>query len=214
MTFFSAFTRRLAASRLARPVLAGCFLTGSLLAGSLLAGCTPAPSRAPDIYYDMSLTPVEQNYGSTASLSISSVSAQGVMSGRPFVIRASSDPLSYTELRGHLWHIPPAQLLQSALVESLSAGSSDLIIGTSETITSPDFRLKLKVQQFSFRPGIDAALSLSAIITSKSGEVIYSGTVAAEYPVSGEAPSDAVRAYQNALQDISAQLAETLSSSL
>ena len=123
MTFFSAFTRRLAASRLARPVLAGCFLTGSLLAGSLLAGCTPAPSRAPDIYYDMSLTPVEQNYGSTASLSISSVSAQGVMSGRPFVVRASSDPLSYTELRGHLWHIPPAQLLQSALVESLSAGS-------------------------------------------------------------------------------------------
>ena len=33
---------------------------------------------------DLSVQPVGQNYGSTASLSIASISAQGVMSGRPF----------------------------------------------------------------------------------------------------------------------------------
>ena len=52
-----------------------------LLAAVCLVGavtsCAPAPSRTPDVFYDLSVQPVGQTYGSTASLSIASISGQG-----------------------------------------------------------------------------------------------------------------------------------------
>lgn len=183
------------------------------LAG-LMTSCAPAPSRSPDVFYDLSVHPVAQTYGSTASLSIASVSAQGVMSGRPFVTQTSSDPVAYTELRGHLWHIPPAQLLQTALIDGLSSGSTDLQIGTIDTITSPDYRLKLKLKQFSFRPNGDAVISLDAVIKSRTSEVLKSATYSARYRVEGASAEEAVRAYQKAVQEIAAQLSADIAALL
>lgn len=181
-----------------------------LLAAVSLAGivtsCAPAPSRTPDVFYDLSVQPVEQTYGSTLSLSISSISAQGVMSGRPFVTQTSTDPVAYTELRGHLWHIPPSQLLQSALVDGLSRGSADLQIGTSDTLSSPDYRLKLKLRQFSFTPNGEAVISLEGVIKSRQSEVLNTAVYSAEQPVAGNTAEAAVRAYQEAVQQIAQQL--------
>ena len=181
-----------------------------LLAAVSLAGivtsCAPAPSRTPDMFYDLSVQPVEQTYGSTLSLSISSISAQGVMSGRPFVTQTSTDPVAYTELRGHLWHIPPSQLLQSALVDGLSRGSADLQIGTSDTLSSPDYRLKLKLRQFSFTPNGEAVISLEGVIKSRQSEVLNTAVYSAEQPVAGNTAEAAVRAYQEAVQQIAQQL--------
>jgi len=181
-----------------------------LLAAVSLAGivtsCAPAPSRTPDVFYDLSVQPVEQTYGSTLSLSISSISAQGVMSGRPFVTQTSTDPVAYTELRGHLWHIPPSQLLQSALVDGLSQGSADLQIGTSDTLSSPDYRLKLKLRQFSFTPNGEAVISLEGVIKSRQSEVLNTAVYSAQQPVAGNTAEAAVRAYQEAVQQIAQQL--------
>jgi len=181
-----------------------------LLAAVSLAGivtsCAPAPSRTPDVFYDLSVQPVEQTYGSTLSLSISSISAQGVMSGRPFVTQTSTDPVAYTELRGHLWHIPPSQLLQSALVDGLSRGSADLQIGTSDTLSSPDYRLKLKLRQFSFTPNGEAVISLQGVIKSRQSEVLNTAVYSAQQPVAGNTAEAAVRAYQEAVQQIAQQL--------
>ena len=181
-----------------------------LLAAVSLAGivtsCAPAPSRTPDVFYDLSVQPVEQTYGSTLSLSISSISAQGVMSGRPFVTQTSTDPVAYTELRGHLWHIPPSQLLQSALVDGLSQGSADLQIGTSDTLSSPDYRLKLKLRQFSFTPNGEAVISLQGVIKSRQSEVLNTAVYSAQQPVAGNTAEAAVRAYQEAVQQIAQQL--------
>ena len=181
-----------------------------LLAAVTLAGivtsCAPAPSRTPDVFYDLSVQPVEQTYGSTLSLSISSISAQGVMSGRPFVTQTSTDPVAYTELRGHLWHIPPSQLLQSALVDGLSRGSADLQIGTSDTLSSPDYRLKLKLRQFSFTPNGEAVISLEGVIKSRQSEVLNTAVYSAQQPVAGNTAEAAVRAYQEAVQQIAQQL--------
>ena len=181
-----------------------------LLAAVSLAGivtsCAPAPSRTPDVFYDLSVQPVEQTYGSTLSLSISSISAQGVMSGRPFVTQTSTDPVAYTELRGHLWHIPPSQLLQSALVDGLSRGSADLQIGTSDTLSSPDYRLKLKLRQFSFTPNGEAFISLEGVIKSRQSEVLNTAVYSAQQPVAGNTAEAAVRAYQEAMQQIAQQL--------
>lgn len=181
-----------------------------LLAAVSLAGivtsCAPAPSRTPDVFYDLSVQPVEQTYGSTLSLSISSISAQGVMSGRPFVTQTSTDPVAYTELRGHLWHIPPSQLLQSALVDGLSLGSGDLQIGTSDTLSSPDYRLKLKLRQFSFTPNGEAVISLEGVIKSRQSEVLNTAVYSAQQPVAGNTAEAAVRAYQEAVQQIAQQL--------
>ena len=181
-----------------------------LLAAVSLAGivtsCAPAPSRTPDVFYDLSVQPVEQTYGSTLSLSISSISAQGVMSGRPFVTQTSTDPVAYTELRGHLWHIPPSQLLQSALVDGLSLGSGDLQIGTSDTLNSPDYRLKLKLRQFSFTPNGEAVISLEGVIKSRQSEVLNTAVYSAQQPVAGNTAEAAVRAYQEAVQQIAQQL--------
>ena len=181
-----------------------------LLAAVSLAGivtsCAPAPSRTPDVFYDLSVQPVEQTYGSTLSLSISSISAQGVMSGRPFVTQTSTDPVAYTELRGHLWHIPPSQLLQSALVDGLSRGSADLQIGTSDTLSSPDYRLKLKLRQFSFTPNGEAVISLEGVIKSRQSEVLNTAVYSAQQPVAGNTAEAAVRAYQEAVQQIAQQL--------
>ena len=181
-----------------------------LLAAVSLAGivtsCAPAPSRTPDVFYDLSVQPVEQTYGSTLSLSISSISAQGVMSGRPFVTQTSTDPVAYTELRGHLWHIPPSQLLQSALVDGLSRGSGDLQIGTSDTLSSPDYRLKLKLRQFSFTPNGEAVISLEGVIKSRQSEVLNTAVYSAQQPVAGNTAEAAVRAYQEAVQQIAQQL--------
>lgn len=181
-----------------------------LLAAVCLVGavtsCAPAPSRTPDVFYDLSVQPVGQTYGSTASLSIASISAQGVMSGRPFVTQTSTDPVAYTELRGHLWHIPPSQLLQSALVDGLSAGSADLQIGTSDTLTSPDYRLKLKLRQFSFTPNGEAVIALDAVIKSRQAEILKTATYSARQPVAGDTAEAAVRAYQDAVQQIAEQL--------
>ena len=181
-----------------------------LLAAVSLAGivtsCAPAPSRTPDVFYDLSVQPVQQTYGSTLSLSISSISAQGVMSGRPFVTQTSTDPVAYSELRGHLWHIPPSQLLQSALVDGLSAGSADLQIGTSDTLSSPDYRLKLKLRQFSFTPNGEAVISLEGVIKSRQSEVLNTAVYSAQQPVAGNTAEAAVRAYQEAVQQIAQQL--------
>ena len=181
-----------------------------LLAAVSLAGivtsCAPAPSRTPDVFYDLSVQPVEQTYGSTLSLSISSISAQGVMSGRPFVTQTSTDPVAYSELRGHLWHIPPSQLLQSALVDGLSPGSADLQIGTSDTLSSPDYRLKLKLRQFSFTPNGEAVISLEGVIKSRQSEVLNTAVYSAQQPVAGNTAEAAVRAYQEAVQQIAQQL--------
>ena len=181
-----------------------------LLAAVSLAGivtsCAPAPSRTPDVFYDLSVQPVEQTYRSTLSLSISSISAQGVMSGRPFVTQTSTDPVAYTELRGHLWHIPPSQLLQSALVDGLSRGSADLQIGTSDTLSSPDYRLKLKLRQFSFTPNGEAVISLEGVIKSRQSEVLNTAVYSAQQPVAGNTAEAAVRAYQEAVQQIAQQL--------
>jgi len=181
-----------------------------LLAAVSLAGivtsCAPAPSRTPDVFYDLSVQPVEQTYRSTLSLSISSISAQGVMSGRPFVTQTSTDPVAYTELRGHLWHIPPSQLLQSALVDGLSQGSADLQIGTSDTLSSPDYRLKLKLRQFSFTPNGEAVISLEGVIKSRQSEVLNTAVYSAQQPVAGNTAEAAVRAYQEAVQQIAQQL--------
>lgn len=190
------------------PLIAGLFIVG------LVTSCAPAPSRAPDIFYDLTVRPVLQSYGSTASLSISSISAQGVMSGRPFVIQTSTDPVAYTELRGHLWHIPPAQLLQSALIDGLSAGSADLKIGSSDTVSAPDYRLKLKLRQFSFTQSGDAVISLEAVLKSKQSDVLKAATYTAQYPVNGETAQDAVQAYQAAIEKIAADLSADIAALL
>lgn len=178
----------------------------------VITSCAPAPSRAPDIFYDLSVQPVQQSYGSTESLSISSVSAQGVMSGRPFVTQTSADPVAYSELRGHLWHIPPAQLLQSALVDGLSLGSADLVIGTSDTLSSPDYRLKLKLRQFSFTPNGEAVIALEGVIRAQQSDVLKTAVYSARQPVEGDTAEAAVRAYQNAIQQIAQQLSADIAS--
>ena len=178
----------------------------------VITSCAPAPSRAPDIFYDLSVQPVQQSYGSTESLSISSVSAQGVMSGRPFVTQTSADPVAYSELRGHLWHIPPAQLLQSALVDGLSLGSADLVIGTSDTLSSPDYRLKLKLRQFSFTPNGEAVIALEGVIRSRQSDVLKTAVYSARQPVEGDTAEAAVRAYQDAIQQIAIQLSADIAS--
>ena len=181
-------------------------LLAAVSLASIVTSCAPAPSRTPDVFYDLSVQPVEQTYGSTLSLSISSISAQGVMSGRPFVTQTSTDPVAYTELRGHLWHIPPSQLLQSALVDGLSLGSGDLQIGTSDTLSSPDYRLKLKLRQFSFTPNGEAVISLEGVIKSRQSEVLNTAVYSAQQPVAGNTAEAAVRAYQEAVQQIAQQL--------
>ena len=181
-------------------------LLAAVSLASIVTSCAPAPSRTPDVFYDLSVQPVEQTYGSTLSLSISSISAQGVMSGRPFVTQTSTDPVAYTELRGHLWHIPPSQLLQSALVDGLSRGSADLQIGTSDTLSSPDYRLKLKLRQFSFTPNGEAVISLEGVIKSRQSEVLNTAVYSAQQPVAGNTAEAAVRAYQEAVQQIAQQL--------
>ena len=101
-------------------------------------------------------------------------------SGRPFWLNINR-PYRLYRMRGHLRR-PPSQLLQSALVDGLSAGSADLQIGTSDTLTSPDYRLKLKLRQFSFTPNGEAVIALDAVIKSRQAEILKTATYSARQP--------------------------------
>lgn len=168
----------------------------SLLA---LAACSSAPARVADAYYDLRPEIAPMNFGSDKVLEIQSVSVKGLQSARPLVFQASSSPVQYQEVRGHLWHVSPSSLWERAVATTLAAASEDLVIGTSDTVDEEDFRLKLTVSQFHFIPDHLARIDFDAVLKDSRGKIVSVHRYEAEEPLDGSGYANAVLGLEKAL---------------
>lgn len=172
-------------------------LTGALLLG--LAACSSAPARDADIFYDIRPSLADISYGSTKSVKLQSVSIKGIQSGRPLVIETNDAPLSFQDVRGHLWHEAPASLIETAIADALIASSQDLIIGTADTIDREDYRLKIIVSKFHFTKTNRAYFAFDAVIKDGRGNILSSERYEFEEAYEGTDYGAAVTALEAAI---------------
>ena len=184
------------------------------LALCALAACSSAPARDADTYYDLRPEIADITFGTTQVLQVQSVSVKGLQSGRSLVFETAASPVQYQEVRGHLWHVAPATLIETALADSLMAASQDMVIGTNDTIDDEDFRLKLIVSKFHFSPSQNAHIALDAVIKDRKGKIISSTRYDVQEPLSGSDYSDAVKALETALARIITALGSDIASAL
>ena len=180
----------------------------------LLSACAAAPPRDADKYYDLKATIAPLSFGSQQSLAVQSVSVKGLQSARPLVELQNAEPIQYGEIRGHLWHVAPSTLWQRAVADALSEASSDLKIGTTDTIDNEDFRLKISVTQVHFVPNQKAVIDFEAILKDSRGKIVSVNRYSAEQAISGNDVAGAVIALQDALSSAIAQLAQDVKAAL
>ena len=186
----------------------------AICASLFLAACTAAPARVADKYYDLQPRIGSFMFGSNASIRVDSITVKGLQSGRPLVIQAGDAPVHYEEVRGHLWHVAPSTLLQRAIVDALSDASGDATIGTSETLDTNDFRLKLTVTKLVIMPDEAAAIDIEAVLKNKSGDILLVETYQGQTGVRGAGYDAAVLAMQDALADVITRLAADIRQAL
>ena len=177
------------------------YITSGMIGMTLLVltACAAAPARDADTYYDLRPTVAPLAFGSTKILKIQSVTVKGLQSGRPLIFEKSTNPVQYQEARGHLWHLAPSSLIETALANALTSASQDLIIGTADTIDNEDLRLKLVVSKFHFAPDHSAYLSFDAIIKDKRGKILSSTSYDIVEPLNASGYEAAVLALEAAL---------------
>ena len=190
-----------------RAALGGLILTA-------LGACSSAPARDADTYYDLRPEIAAVSFGSEKTLKLQSVSVKGLQSGRSLVFQADSNPVQYQEVRGHLWHVAPSSLIETATAQALISASQDLIIGTSDTVDNEDYRLKIAVSQFHFVPNDKAIVVFDAVLKDRRGKIISSSRHNVSKPLSGSDYQSAVLGLEEALRaaiaDMSAKIAAAL----
>ena len=165
-----------------------------------LSACSSAPARDADTYYDMRPEIGDVSFGSDKTLKIQSVSVKGLQSGRSLIIEKDTNPIQYQEVRGHLWHVSPSDLIETSMSNALIQASQDLVIGTSDTIDGEDLRLRIVVTKFHFSPNDTAKLAFDAVIKDKRGKIISSTRYDLSQPISGSGYDNAVLALETALE--------------
>lgn len=190
------------------PHLAG---AAALLA---LAACSSAPARQADIYYDLRPTIAPVSFASNKVLEVQSVTVKGLQSARSLVIETGISPVQYQEVRGHLWHVAPSNLIERAVTDALSSASQDMVIGLSQTVDNEDYRLKLTVEKLHFKPADAAHLDIEAVLKNKSGKIITTKRYQIAQAITGSDNQAAVMALELALADMIGQLAQDIRSAL
>lgn len=184
------------------------------LALASLAACSSAPARDADVYYDLRPQIEQIAFGSTKTMKLQSVSVKGLQSARPLVFEASSAPLQYQEVRGHLWHVAPSNLLEVAVSNALIQASTDLVIGTSDNIDDEDLRLRLIVQKFHFTPNEAAHIAFDAVIKDRRGKIVTTKRYDVSHPMTGAGYQNAVLALEEALAQAISALANDMADTL
>lgn len=184
------------------------------LTATMLAACSAAPKRDADRFYGLTVEPIEQSYGSTAQIEVRPVTIKGVQSGRPLVIQESEAPLQLVESRGHFWHSQPAYLIQDLTIQALNQGATDAKFGTSDTLKTIDYRLRLTATDFSYVPSSHALITIKMSLQTRSGEVITSGSYEARAPLSSDVPSAATSAFGAAMELILTDMASDIADAL
>ena len=179
-----------------------------------LGACSQAPARNADTYYDIRPQIADIAFGSDKVLKIQSVSVKGLQSGRSLVIESGTNPVQYQEVRGHLWHVAPSDLIETALVNALTKASQDLKIGTSDTIDNEELRLKIVVSQFHIAPDTSAHIAFDAMLKDKRGKIITSTRYQMNEPILGTGYEAAVSALENGLSDAFSALAKDMAAAL
>lgn len=179
-----------------------------------LAACSQAPARNADTYYDVRPQITDIAFGSDKVLKIQSVSVKGLQSGRSLVIESATNPVQYQEVRGHLWHVAPSDLIETALADALIKASQDLKIGTGDTIDNEDLRLKIVVSQFHISPATSAHIAFDAMLKDKRGKIITSTRYQISEPVTAAGYEGAVSALEKGLSNAFSALAQDMAAAL
>ena len=176
-------------------------ITATMLGFGLMAlsACSSAPARDADIFYDLRPEIADVTFGSDKIIKVQSVSIKGLQSGRPLVIENGQAPVQFQDLRGHLWHEPPASLIETALVDAMMKASQDVTFGTSDTVDDEDYRLKLVISKFHFQPGKTAHLAFDAVVKDKRGKIVSTTRYDFVEPINGTDTAQAVAALEIAL---------------
>ena len=179
-----------------------------------LSACSSAPARDADTYYDMRPQIAPVTFNSNQVLKIQSVSVKGLQSGRSLVFEKQTNPVQYQEVRGHLWHVAPSDLIESAITNALISASQDLVIGTSDTIDNEDMRLRLVITKFHFTPDTAAHLAFDAVLKNRKGHIISSTRYDISEPITQAGYEGAVLALEAALGEAIIALASDVSQAL
>ncbi|MDC1117611.1 ABC-type transport auxiliary lipoprotein family protein [Alphaproteobacteria bacterium] len=165
----------------------------------LLSGCTSAPKRFPNQFYSLQASLPTQTYGKSVSIEVRPVSIRGVESSRPLVRLVSNNPIKLEEVKGHLWHMAPANMVQQVIADALSASSADAVFGTSDSVIDADYRLKLSVHRLAFSFGGSAILTFDATLTASNESVVHTRRYLSEAELNSKEIDSAVNAYSLAL---------------
>ena len=179
-----------------------------------LAACSSAPARDADVYYDIRPQIAPVSFGTTQSLKLQSVSVKGLQSGRSLVLEMATAPVQFQEVRGHLWHVSPSELIETAVANALGSASQDLIIGTTDTIDNEDLRLKMIVEKFHFTTDQTAKISFDAVLKNKRGKIIFTKKYETIQASQSAGYQGAVSALEAALASTISQMAKNLSAAL
>lgn len=185
-----------------------------VLSASLLSGCTSAPKRLPNQFYSLQASLPSQTYGKSVSIEVRPVSIRGVESSRPLVRLVSDDPIKLEEVKGHLWHMAPANMVQQVTADALSASSADAVFGTSDSVVDADYRLKLSIHRLAFSFDVSAILTFDATLTTFNGRVVHTRRYLNEVALSSREIDSVVNAYSlalsSALKNLSMDIAKAI----
>ncbi|MDA7648258.1 PqiC family protein [Alphaproteobacteria bacterium] len=140
-----------------------------------------------------------QTYGRSISIEVRPVSIRGVESSRPLVRLVSDNPIKLEEVKGHLWHMAPANMVQQVVADAFSASSADAVFGTSDSVVDADYRLKLSIHRLAFSFGGSAILIFDATLTSSNGRVLHTRRYLSEAALNSKEIDSVVNAYSLAL---------------
>lgn len=185
-----------------------------VLSFSLLSGCTSAAKRSPNQFYSLQASLPTQTYGKPVSIEVRPVSIRGVESSRPLVRLVSNNPIKLEEVKGHLWHMAPANMVQQVVADALSASSADAVFGTSDSVVDADYRLKLSVHRLAFSFDGSAVLTFDATLTASNGNVVHSLRYFSETALNSKEIDSVVNAYSlalsSALKNLSTDIAKAI----
>ncbi len=186
------------------------------LVGAGMAGCAGAPEFLPHTHYG--LQPELQAVGATAGqpvFIVEPVQIEGVMAGRPLVRLIGEKPLRLREVEGHMWHVAPRHLIQTALARALDGnGAGARFLLADSGVDGGDFRVRAQISEFFWTPEADNGARMRVTVSVenlKTRQIVMRTTYLGEAAVTADTAQDGVMALEIALSDIAAQFARDLS---
>ena len=176
-----------------------------------LAGC--AQETVPqDQFYRLRVAVPTQAFGAPplqGTLEVERLDADGLIASRPIVYSNAKTPNRVDEYHYHFWTESPPVLVQDALVAYLRGAGAAKVVVTPEVRVEPDYELSGRLSRFEQVRGAGAKVGGRGRVRLRErndDRLLLLKTYRVETPTDSETVSDAVAAFDTALEQVLAAL--------